>query len=267
MLELFVIHFLFPAHPLEPRRPDELFGEQFEAFAAQGFSVSVVTDESIQESSRLRGIPDRSLVVYRGWMLNPAEYGSLVATIESSNAAAFVSTQEYLAGHYLPNWYPLISEFTPLTRIYPADADMPRELRELNWNSFFVKDYVKSLKTSVGSFVRDPSEIARVLEDMKRYRGEIEGGICIRQVEAFAPDTETRYFVIKGQPFAADRSATIPEVVRACAQRIPSKFFSVDVVERLDGVLRVVEIGDGQVSDLVGWSAASLVAAWVQSGM
>ncbi|MEG4579430.1 ATP-grasp domain-containing protein [Microcoleus vaginatus DQ-U2] len=33
---------------------------------------------------------------------------------------------------------------------------------------------------------------------------------------------------------------------------IHSKFFSVDAVERQDGVKRIVEIGDGKVSDLVG---------------
>ncbi|WP_445304954.1 MULTISPECIES: ATP-grasp domain-containing protein [unclassified Microcoleus] len=41
-----------------------------------------------------------------------------------------------------------------------------------------------------------------------------------------------------------------------------SKFFSVDAVERQDGVKRIVEIGDGQVSDLVGWSAGRFAQLW-----
>jgi len=28
----------------------------------------------------------------------------------------------------------------------------------------------------------------------------------------------------------------------------------ISIVERIDGQLRVVEVGDGQVSDLVGWT-------------
>jgi ATP-grasp domain, R2K clade family 3 len=257
-----VLHFIFPAHPLDRRRPDEILGEQVEAFQAAGFTVSLIGDDVIQEGARLRGMPARSSVVYRGWMLTPDEYERLVAAIESADATAFISKQEYLAAHYLPNWYPLIADFTPETRVYPLDIDIERELRALGWNSFFIKDYVKSLKTSVGSFVRDPAEIAKVLEEMAHYRGEIEGGICVRRVEDFLPESEKRYFVIDAQPFAAELSDVIPDVVGICAARVPSKFFSVDVVQRRDGELRVVEVGDGQVSDLVGWSAGALARAW-----
>jgi hypothetical protein len=36
----------------------------------------------------------------------------------------------------------------------------------------------------------------------------------------------------------------------------------VDVVERMDECRRVVEVGDGQVSDLVGWSAEAFARMW-----
>jgi hypothetical protein len=52
----------------------------------------------------------------------------------------------------------------------------------------------------------------------------------------------------------------VPDFVCQVASWIPSRFFSVDVIRRNDGVLRVVEIGDGQVSDLVGWSTSAFVA-------
>jgi hypothetical protein len=257
-----MLQFIFPAHPLDRRRPDEIFGQQVEAFQAAGYTVSLIGEDVIHEGARLRGIAARSRVVYRGWMLTPDEYERLVAAIDAVDAVAFISKPEYLAAHYPPHWYPLIADFTPETRVYPVDVDIERELRALGWDSFFIKDYVKSLKTSVGSLVRDPSEIARVLEEMAHYRGEIEGGICVRRVEDFLPDTEERFFVINALPYASDGSDVIPDVVRICAERIPSKFFSVDVVRRKDGELRVVEVGDGQVSDLVGWSAGALATAW-----
>jgi hypothetical protein len=259
-----VFHFIFPAHPLDGRRPDDIFGEQFEAMRSRGFTVSLITDDVIQDGARLRGIVAGSRVVYRGWMISPDEYERMVAAIEAAHATAFISKEEYLAAHYLPNWYPLISEFTPETRIYPIDADMECELRTLKWGSYFVKDYVKSLKTSVGSLVREPSEIVTVLKEMANYRGEIEGGICIRQVEDFLPETEKRFFVVNSRPCPPVPAEPVPEVVRVCAGRVPSKFFSIDVIRRRDGELRVVEIGDGQVSDLVGWSALELSAAWVR---
>ena len=114
--------------------------------------------------------------------------------------------------------------------------------------------------------MREPSEITALIADMKEYRGEIEGGICVRRVEDFVPESETRYFVLYGIGYAASEGKTLPDVVRQCAERIPSPFFSVDVAERTDGVLRVVEIGDGQVSDLVGWSAAAFATMWARVG-
>jgi len=55
-------------------------------------------------------------------------------------------------------------------------------------------------------------------------------------------------------------------MVARVAGRIPSQFFSVDVVRRADGILRIVEVGDGQVSDLVGWSADAFAAMWTAAG-
>ena len=68
-----------------------------------------------------------------------------------------------------------------------------------------------------------------------------------------------------GSHVAPELADVIPDLVRTCAERIPSKFFSVDIVRRRDGELRVVEVGDGQVSDLVGWSAGALARAWTSA--
>ena len=51
-----------------------------------------------------------------------------------------------------------------------------------------------------------------------------------------------------------------------CAEAIPGPFFSVDVAFRTDGVERIVEIGDGQVSDLVGWSVERFANIWGEVG-
>ena len=259
-----MVHFLFPSHPLDPVVPDELFVEQYKALVSRGFSVSLFPESVIREGASLRNIPLAGRVVYRGWMLKRDEYTTLTDAITRAGATPFTTPIQYVAAHHLPGWYPLIADFTPETRIYPVDADMPSELAALGWGAYFVKDYVKSLKTSVGSIIREPSQIVHVLSEMRKYRDEIEGGICIRRVEDFQLETETRYFVIEGRPFAPDLSGNVVEVVSECARRVPNDFVSVDVVLRRDGELRVVEIGDGQVSDLVGWSAEAFAEAWVR---
>ncbi len=188
-----------------------------------------------------------------------------IDAIDSMSAKPHTSLANYLATHYLPNWYELLAEFTPETKFYPLDDDLEYELNILGWDKFFIKDYVKSLKTSVGAIVSDPSEIQTVITQMQKFRGRIEGGICVRRVEDFIPETERRYFIINGKSFAADRKTPIPAIVEECTRRIDSKFFSIDLIERRDGVIRVVEIGDGQVSGLVGWTPERFVEIWSDS--
>jgi len=47
----------------------------------------------------------------------------------------------------------------------------------------------------------------------------------------------------------------VPTIVDDCARRFPEDFISIEAIKRRDGDLRIVEIGDAQVSDLVGWTA------------
>jgi ATP-grasp domain, R2K clade family 3 len=250
------ILFLFPSDYFHPHRVDEMYLAESKSLQQAGFSTAVISLESL--SSDLAQIYPTLIstptIIYRGWMLSASDHQKLVATISQTGACAYTSTADYLATHYLPHWYHLIEDLTPESRFYPTDVDLESELGQLGWDRFFVKDYVKSLKTSMGSIISHPSEINLVIAEMSKFRGTIEGGICIRRVEDFIPTTEHRYFVIDGKVFRADPKAPIPEIAIDCAGRIKSRFFSIDTIDRQDGVKRIVEIGDGQVSGLVGWS-------------
>ncbi|MHA6194841.1 ATP-grasp domain-containing protein [Pseudomonas wadenswilerensis] len=83
----------------------------------------------------------------------------------------------------------------------------------------------------------------------------------MRRREEYLEESERRYFVLQGQAHASE--GEVPELVSECARVIDSPFFSVDVVLRSDGVLRLVELGDGQVSDRKEWSAQRF--AWLLS--
>jgi hypothetical protein len=85
--------------------------------------------------------------------------------------------------------------------------------------------------------------------------------LCAPRVERFKDGSEIRYFVLDGQ-VCAPSSETVPRIVYDAAERIDHPFFSVDVAINESGKHRVVEIGDGQGSDLVGWTVEVFVSMW-----
>ena len=279
-------HFLFPPSPLNPWMIDEMFQDQAIALKQAGFGTSVVN----VDYERINPQPEPDTVcVYRGWMLNPEEYSHYVSTVVMKAAVPLTSLDQYLMAHHLPYWYPLVEQYTPSTSIFPGDSkllksDMKtigyilgehvRSMRGLHhlsgqgdgseWNKFQLKDYVKSLKTAGGSVLTNTEDITPTLVEMEKFRGTIEGGICVRSWEEFFPGSEKRYFVINERAFSPEthfdtRAWTILENVRSL---IPSAFWSIDIAERVDGQFRIVEIGDGQVSDLVGWTPERFAEIW-----
>ncbi len=263
------ILFLFPGDYFNFKQVDETYRAERQSLHQVGFATATISIESLAATAPkiYPVLTPNTTVIYRGWMLTPTEYQLLIDEIERAGAIAATPTPNYLATHYLPNWYPLLADFTPDTKIYELDRDLEAELNALGWERFFIKDYVKSLKTSGGAIVSNPAEIRTVIAEMSKFRGTIEGGVCVRCVEDFIPETERRYFIIDGRSFAADRTISIPEIVIACASKIDSKFFAIDIIERRDGLLRVVEIGDGQVSGLVGWTPTRFAEIWVESSI
>jgi hypothetical protein len=144
---------------------------------------------------------------------------------------------------------------------FTSTEELVPTLRKLGWSRYFLKDYVKSLKTGGGSVVETEEDALRWLRETLAYRDELEGGICVREFENLRPDSEVRYFVLDGVPYGPG-GRPVPAPVEAVAQRISSPFISVDVAIDDAGRARIVEIGDGQVSDLVGWTPEEFVAIW-----
>jgi len=254
-------HFIFPSHPLRPKLVEPTFSDQFVAFQVAGFSVSLAPDAVIDEGNHLVGIPPGSTVVYRGWMLNQSGYERLQAAVTAASAKLLIKLDNYLGTHHLPNWYDKLKDLTPETVVIPTGSDYRSAVAQLSWNRYFVKDYVKSITTSKGSIAHTTEDIEKAISDFVDYRGELEGGLCVRKVEPFIQDSECRYFVLMNRAYGPD-SNDVPEIVREVTKRIQSPFYSVDVIRREDDEPRVVEIGDGQVSDLKAWTAQAFVGMW-----
>lgn len=254
------MRFVFPADYFKAGQPDEVFADQAAAFAGAGFGVSVWDENARTLRPALQA---GEMVLYRGWMMDAKAYAGFQQAVEAAGATLFTSPEQYLTAHHLPNWYPLLADDTPETVCFSDLEGIREKLQKLGWDGFFVKDYVKSLKTSLGSRLEHADAIDVLLGEMQKFRGQIEGGLCVRRIEDFLPETEKRFFVLNNKPYAPD-DEEIPEIVRRCAERVHLPFYSLDIIQRRDGVWRVVEIGDGQVSDLVGWSVNRFVELWTE---
>lgn len=249
------MHFLFPADPMNPRAMDEFFRPQADVLGLEGYSLF-----SLEEQRVTRRIPAGERVVYRGWMLNGDDYLMLTGLVERAGGKMLTTPQQYLNAHHIPNWYPLVSDFTPETVVFPLEQlnsvgfNLVAELRNLGWGKLFLKDYVKSLKTAMGSLIDNAEDAPKVMALMEQFRGAIEGGLCVREYE-FGLHDEQRYFVMNGEVNGVAYREPDMEILNAVAKRIDSPLFSVDIAYDANDRTRVVEIGDGQVSDLVnGWT-------------
>lgn len=255
-------HFIMPQDAFEPRRVDKEFLSLAEHLRQRGPAVSAIDEAIFQGRGALPVIAKDAVVVYRGWMVTIEEYRRFEDAVQSMGARLLTNTLAYALTHHLPNWYPALTEFTAETVVITDPADLVPTMHRLGWGGYFLKDFVKSLKVDGGSIVSTEEEAARWLTKMREYRHEIEGGICLRRIESFLPESECRFFVIHGVGHSPD-GRTVPEPVAAAAQRIASPFFSIDTAMTTDRQCRIVELGDGQVSDLVGWSAERFSQIWL----
>ncbi|MEQ1774043.1 MAG: ATP-grasp domain-containing protein [Burkholderiales bacterium] len=259
-LEDQVMRLLYPCDPFEKKKPDEAYDEEFNVARQAGLSCSLYSAEDLDlgDFKPRPSLMEGEEVVYRGWMLTLDGYAGLQSAIEAKGGRMLTPMEQYRHCHHLPEWYPLCEDVTPKTVFLPKDADFVSALSSLGWPAYFVKDYVKSLTTSRGSVAKTVQEVPEIVSLIEKYRGQIEGGICIRQFEDLKVASEERYFVFKKKSFARDD--IVPEVVDRIAARIDSPFFSVDIVLAADGTPRLIELGDGQVSDRKKWPAGRFVS-------
>jgi hypothetical protein len=245
---------LYPSDPLDIRKPDDAFAEEFEAMRSAGANLALFQAEGLAagEFRPRPALVPQEQVLYRGWMLTPAEYQTLHGAIVGRGSCPLTNVRDYRSAHYLPEWYSTLVEMTPKTVVLAKDADLESALAGLGWSAYFVKDYVKSLTTRRGSIAKSPSEVREIISEIEKYRGQVEGGVCVREYERLRPETEERYFSFRDRVFGRTDSK-IPPQIAIIAQRMNLPFISIDVAEREDGALRLIEIGDGQVSDRKKW--------------
>jgi len=257
--------FLFPVSPFNSKVPDDAFADEMRLLMEANIACSLWHGNDVYSWKMTPPILPGEVVVCRGWMMRVSEYQEFAHWVGHTNASMLSSVEGYARCHLLPGWYSAISDLTAPTIILPDSPDLVAMISGLgqNWPGYFVKDYVKSLTTKRGSIAQSPEEALDILQLLKQYRGSLEGGACLRRLESFVANSERRYFVIKGTPYAAE--GDVPDIVSVCAKRIQAPFFSVDVAELTSGSLQIVEIGDGQVSDTKHWDTEKFVKTLLEA--
>lgn len=237
-----LVNILYPTSLLNINKIDEMFQEEANALSPHFFcSVSKKLKLSTEK------------LLYRGWMLTEKEY------YELENSLPFIIPfSEYESNHYFLGWYETIKDLTIESIVCQDKLDAVKKFKESGWSACFVKDAVKSLTTSRGSVVKNENELKDVLEEIERIRG-IERYIVLRKVVNLQEEKEIRYFCVRGKVFSP-LNVEIDPVVLTCGEKLKSRTFcSIDATQDETGKTIIVEVGDGQVSDLKMWSTSNFV--------
>lgn len=282
------MHIIFCANPLAPRAVDDAYTDEAQAAMASSLEYYLISYERLVHEhdavTAVRRVPAAAapeLALYRGWMLRPSEYQALYDALRARGLHLINPPDAYRTCHYLPESYPLISDATPATVWLPLDACGDLDaimalLAPFGDQPVIVKDYVKSRKHEWFEACYIPSAadrqaVDRVVTRFLELQGDdISEGLVFRAYIAFQPigthpqsgmplTREHRLFFLDGALLAdapywdapIDETADLPiEHFTRIAVRVPSRFFTMDVAQRIDGGWMIVELGDAQVAGL-----------------
>ncbi|MBO0837317.1 MAG: ATP-grasp domain-containing protein [Actinobacteria bacterium] len=268
-----------PADVLRPRLPDEHFAAEARAAAEAGIAVAVVDHDGLREpggaEAAVARVPrDSGEALYRGWMLSGNQYSAFAHALAGRGATLRASADQYRHGHEFPGWYPALASVTPQSAWTAGDLrdDFSRACTSLGPGPAVVRDYVKSMKHywDEAAFVPDLSDTAAAWRIASRFRelreDEFTGGFVVRRFEQFI-SAEARTWWVDGTcrlvtahpdtpgdlpPAGLDLAPFAPVIA---SLNLP--FITADLVQRDDGIWRVIEVGDGQVSDRPETTSAS----------
>jgi len=259
---------LVPADVLRPRRPDAHFGAEADAARASGIKVALVDHDALASGDAdeaVRRVPADDDAVYRGWMLRGERYEAFSGALARRGVTLRTSAEQYRRAHELPGWYPSLESVTPRS-VWTVGDDriaFDRACVELGPGPAVLRDYTKSMKHywAEAAFIPESSDTEAAWAVASRFRelraDDMVGGFVLREFEEFT-SSETRTWWVNGgcvligpHPDTPDLPLADPDLtqVSPLVADLKLPFITVDLVLRADGRWRVVEIGDGQVSD------------------
>jgi hypothetical protein len=252
-------------------------------------------DRAVKDADRaVRRVPgDSGPWWYRGWMIPSAVYGRLAEALRRKRIQLRVDPGRYRVAHELPGWFSSLVPVTPHSvwipwsrGQVPTEDDVASLARGLGGRGpAIVKDYVKSRKHEweEACFIPDLADLAHataVVARMVELQGDLlNGGIVLRRFEPYRREggrtVEARVWWVDGKPVMVSAHPDTPglstepdlRVVAPLVESLGCPFVTTDLAQRTDdGRWRVVELGDGQVSDLPAGADPTPVFAGLQQG-
>ncbi|MFI6227427.1 ATP-grasp domain-containing protein [Micromonospora echinospora] len=260
---------LVPADPLRPHRPDQHFAPEATTAREAGVPVVAVDHDALSRGdtdAALRRLTGEGEAVYRGWMLRAERYTAFAEALAARRVFLRTGSEQYRRAHELPGWYPALASVTPATTWTSGDGReaFDRARAELGDGPAVLRDYCKSMKHhwNEAAFIPDLADAENAWRVARRFRelraDDFVGGFVLRRFERFtSAEVRTwwrdgRCVLVGPHPDTPDRPpATDPDLTTlaplVAALGLP--FVTVDLARRDDDAWRVVELGDGQVSD------------------
>ncbi|GAB2766926.1 ATP-grasp domain-containing protein [Amycolatopsis magusensis] len=271
---------LVPADVLRPRRPDDHFAAEADAARAAGLTVALVDHDALAKpggaEEAVRRVPSAGPASYRGWMLPAERYADFEAALAGRGVVLRTTASQYRRAHELPGWYADLAGITPTSVWTDGDARSAFEQAcdSLGPGPAVLRDYTKSMKHywREAAYIPEVADFEAAWAVASRFRelrdADFAGGFVVRRFEDFA-SAEARTWWVNGvcrlvgpHPDTPDE---LPAVSVAAAEplirELDLPFVTADFARREDGTWRLIELGDGQVSDRpVSVPPAELVA-------
>ncbi|GAA0469703.1 ATP-grasp domain-containing protein [Actinoplanes capillaceus] len=258
---------LLPADVLRPRRPDEHFAGEARAAREAGIEVALIDHDARSGwDAAVARVPASTPAVYRGWMLDSGRYAAMAGALATRGVTLRTGAASYRRAHELPGWYAAAAGGTPESAWTDGDGreDFRRACGALGDGPAVLRDYTKSMKHhwDEAAFLPDVADEPaawRVASRFRELRGDdFAGGFVVRRFESFT-GAEVRTWWVDGSCRLVTAHPDTPEapppadveigVVESAVRSLGLPFVTADLVRRADGRWRIVEIGDGQVSD------------------
>lgn len=189
---------------------------------------------------------------YRGWMLNALEYEKLEKAVHGKLR---VSSREYLSNHQIDGWYDQVAEFSAKTQwIESLEKDTIMDAYERYDSSvrWFVKDFSKACKQGGIKPITNRMDFETIIEKMIQFRGSLDRGVVLKEWIDFEVGSEQRFFAVNGVLFGdCSHSKSLEIMLNQCIKKLKNRaWVALDVGwDEMNKRWRVIELGDGQVSD------------------